>query len=133
AFDRDVLAPSVARGQLQSIIQFDAPFPVGREEGATFDLHAAIINAEHFVLGAEFGIEIGVEFSSAPHLQCLGNHDRPGENRKDYQDDDDHLGLSGSVLPYHQQIVVGCCKKVNRYVHQQSLRQKLFAEDDLTS
>ena len=72
-----------ALGVLQPGVQFHAAGLVDHEQRAAVRLHAAVEDIQHVFLGAVFGGEKVVELLGAAHLQGLGDHDRPGDDRED--------------------------------------------------
>jgi len=67
------------------------------------------------LLRPELGFEVLIQLFGAAHLQGLGRHHRPREDRKDDQDSNDGFAFRCGVTPHVKQI--GFCQQPIRSVH----------------
>ena len=71
---------------------------------AILHVHAAVIDVERGLLRAELIFEEAIQLLGAAHLHALRDHDGPGENGEDEQEDDDDLRLHGGLVPHIAQL-----------------------------
>ena len=102
------LAPAL--GQLQPRIHFLAALMIDDKERAILHVHAAVIDIERMLLGAEFIFEEAVQLLRPLHLHPLGDHHRPGKDGEEQQEDDDDLRFERGLSPDVRQIhALGLC------------------------
>ena len=103
AFKRDKILAAIAVGIFQPRVQFQAPRLVHHKQRATRRLNPAVEDIQHIFLGAKLGVEKLVEPFSAPHLQRLGDHDRPGDDGENQEAQNDGLAFRCGLLPHIKQ------------------------------
>src|SRR5438046_987155 len=89
---------------------------IDHEQWAIRNLDLPIEDIQHALLRPEFSFKKVVEFFGPPHLHRFRGHDRPREDGKYHQGDDDDFALKSGVLENKQRICFGY-QKIDRNVH----------------